>query len=126
MGSKSGRRQPDNQTSHHGGPYEPDSMDTTPLEMPAGTYTPESLTSKIARLVHAELQAEKDQEMETWDEANDFEPEDEELLNLTRYTVHELDDDLESQNPFAAPKPPPAPSERKDPDSSIESEAPQE
>ena len=85
--------------THWGDSSGPDSLDTTPLEMPLGAQRPESLQATIARLVAQQIDEERNEQHESWEEANDFEPEDEDLLNLTDYTVHDEEFPMNG-NPF--------------------------
>lgn len=90
--------------SHHGGIPEPEDLDPTPMEMPLGSCKPTPLNELIARAVHAQLQAEKNAEQETWDEANDFEPDEpEDTLDFSPYELTEVEEeipqaDFEEQN----------------------------
>lgn len=63
--------------------------DATPLEVPAGMRQPESIESMIARMVRGRVSelAAKDG-LETFDEANDFEVEDDD----EPLTAHEVQD----------------------------------
>lgn len=69
-------------------------LDPTPVEWPLGITAPESLEQKIARMVRTSvsLQAQS-RGMETFDEADDFDVDDE--GDELRESVHELDDDQE-------------------------------
>lgn len=55
--------------------------DPTPMELPTGFRAPESLESMIARMVRTRISDLADREgMETFDEANDFELDDDDEL----------------------------------------------
>lgn len=73
--------------------------DQTPVEMPAGWVRPVSLQEEIARLIRSELQRAGVEEVEEWEEADDFDVDDEELP----YSPHELSD-LEGDAPREALK----------------------
>lgn len=60
--------------------------DPTPVAMPLGLSRPEPIHVMIQRLVRTELsQQAQQQDMETWEEADDFDIEDDELDPLTPY-----------------------------------------
>ena len=63
--------------------------DPTPVEMPLGFERPESLESMLLRLVHQVSRGQADIGEESLDDANDFEVDDEDLLEDT-FTDHEL------------------------------------
>lgn len=66
--------------------------DNTPVEMPVGFKQPISLQERIKHLVRAEVShVAASKGFETWDEANDFEAEDE----IEPSSPHELVDDQE-------------------------------
>ncbi len=65
-------------------------MDTTPIEMPMGAQRPTPIQDIIARMVHNAIETEKGDEYETQEEANDFEPEDETLLDMSPYTLLDI------------------------------------
>lgn len=65
-------------------------LDNTPIELPAGYRTPLGLDEMIARAVANELSLKQDDDPETWDEANDFEVPDDELLDFSPYTLKEV------------------------------------
>lgn len=85
-------------------------MDTTPIEMPIGASRPRSLEDYIATMVRNAVMAEKQEEFETWEESDDFEEEDPDILDLSRYELQELqeEDSIRDYGPdpdkeFAAP-----------------------
>lgn len=80
--------------AHHGGPTEPEKLDTTPVEMPLGYAKPTPISELIARAVHEQIQAQSEEEHETFEEANDFEPEDPDVLDFSAYEIHEGLDEL--------------------------------
>ncbi len=79
---------------------EPKKLDTTPMEIPAGYRLPRPLTEVIAGMVRTAVEAEKGVEFESPDEADDFEMDDDELLDLSPYEFT----DLTEEEPVA-PKP---------------------
>ena len=81
--------------NHHGGKPDPEELDETPLEIPAGATVPMSLNEMIAKFVRQEVEMERNEEMESFEEADDFEPEDEALLDLSPYSLQELPDDVD-------------------------------
>ncbi len=87
------------------GKDDPEISDPTPIEMPLGYMRPTPIHELIARMVRQAVQLEKDEPFETEEEADDFEPEDEELLNMTPYTLTEL----QEQEPFTQEEPEPEP-----------------
>lgn len=69
---------------------EPKKLDTTPLELPAGVTAPRPLADVIARMVRDAIQEEKGEEFETPEEADDFDMDDDELLDLSPYEMTDL------------------------------------
>lgn len=74
-------------TRMRGCPEEPE--DNTPLEMPLGRHRPLSLQDFIARSVRDALAAESGEDFETWEESDDFEEDDPDTLDFSRYELHE-------------------------------------
>lgn len=72
------------------GGYKPPEMDRTPLEMPLNFKRPKTLQEIMASMIRQAIDSERDDEHESWDEANDFEEEDPETLDLSRYELQEL------------------------------------
>lgn len=69
-------------------------VDPTPVEWPVGLSVPESLEQKIARMVRTSVSSfAKDQGAETFDEADDFDIEED--PDYHPGSAHELDDDQE-------------------------------
>jgi hypothetical protein len=97
------RRQPPKQSTapaHWGGAERPEELDRTPVEMPLGYKEPMTLQEQIARAVQQQLAELPDNEPETWEESNDFEPDEpEEILDFTRYTLSEVPEEPISQEP---------------------------
>lgn len=89
------------------GQGEPEELDTTPVEMPLGAMRPRSLQEIIATMVHSAVSAEKGEDFESYEEADDFEPEDEDmmLLDMSPYTITDAQADV----PFEAMPEEPAP-----------------
>lgn len=66
--------------------------DPTPVELPAGSSRTDSMRAMVQQAIRRELSAwAGEHELGTFEEEDDFEPEDEELLPLTQYDVHELE-----------------------------------
>ena len=87
-----------------GQPDDVEELDPTPMEMPIGCKTPMALNDMIAMMIRNEVQREKDEPFETPEEADDFEPVDEELLDFSPYELHLMEDQVpqegeESQEP---------------------------
>lgn len=77
--------------AHWGGISDPEILDTTPVEIPLGCSVPTPLSELIARAVHAELDRKEAEGLESWDEANDFEEEDPEALDMSAYELTEME-----------------------------------
>lgn len=82
----------------------PEKLDTTPIEMPIGTIQPKTLAEMVRDMVRQEQFLEED-EVETWEEANDFEvPESEhDLMDMSAYQFTDLDEEW----PTGLPEDPP-------------------
>lgn len=76
-----------------GKPEDVEMLDTTPVEMPLGFGRPTPLQDMIANMVRQAVELEKGEEFESPEESDDFEEEDPDLLNISRYTLQELDDE---------------------------------
>jgi hypothetical protein len=86
-------------------------MDVTPVEMPIGYQQPTPLHQLMAKMIRDAIQAEKNEEMETFEEADDFEEEDPDTLNLQGYEFAEIQEDYVDQgaalvDPSPDPEPP--------------------
>lgn len=81
---------------------DPEILDTTPIEMPLGARQPTPIHVLIARMVRQAVEVEKNTEMETFEEANDFAEEDEATLDLTPYTLTDMEPE-EYVDPFDEP-----------------------
>lgn len=77
--------------------------DPRPLEWPAGLNRPESIQSMIARMVMTEMSKHRfEPEAETFEEANDFEMDDEDPADaVTRY--QDMTEELPKPLPLAKP-----------------------
>lgn len=110
----------------------PEDLDPTPMELPLGAKPPMTLQEMIAMMVRQERMSEDDGEFETFEDAEDFEPDkevEEELLDMSPYTLVELDpleegfETLEKENEVVLEAPPDS---KVSDDRTEESEAPQE
>lgn len=72
----------------------PEKLDPTPMEMPLGTMQPKTLAEMVRDMVRFERNLEDD-ELETWEEANDFDlPESEhDLIDMSAYQFTDLDEE---------------------------------
>lgn len=68
-------------------------LDTTPIEMPLGACRPTPLQDIVARMVREAIAVEAGEEPETWEESNDFEEEDPDILDFSPYELQELPDE---------------------------------
>lgn len=75
--------------NRYGAP-DPENLDKTPVEMPLGYTRPTPLEEMIATMVQQVISREKKEEFETPDEADDFSFDDDDLLDLSPYTLAEL------------------------------------
>lgn len=91
------------------GNHAPQKLDTTPIEMPLSAMRPTPIQDIIARMVQNAIQIEKGDEYETQEEANDFEEEDTDLLDLSPYTLKAIEDE-----PIQAPEPKEEPADLKE------------
>lgn len=94
---------------------EPEEPDQTPVEMPV--IAPESTSEQIARLIAEHVQREAiAQGFGSWEDEEDFEDEDPNLLNFSPYELTELQSDAELPSPDDEPPPkPPEPPEPQEP-----------
>lgn len=72
------------------GNHDPKPMNTDPVEMPIGFKRPKSLQEMMATMIRNAIEQEKEQEHDSWEEANDFEEEDPDTLNLSPYEFDDL------------------------------------
>ncbi|AXL15099.1 hypothetical protein [Microviridae sp.] len=79
------------------GKPDPEELDDTPIEMPIGSMRPTPLQDLIANMVREAMVAEAGDEFETMDEASDFEEEDPDVLDMSPYTLTDLE--LEEELP---------------------------
>ena len=85
--------------------YPPEELDQEPVAMPAGYGRPKTLQEMLGTMIRAAVADQAaGEELESWDEANDFEPDIEEdfLLDMSPYTLNELQ---EEQLASAEPSP---------------------
>jgi len=82
----------------------PEQLDPTPKEMPAGCFRPKSLQEMMAEMLREHIEASKYEEegFETYEEANDFEEEDPDILEMSPYTLLEA-----PEEPIMPKEPPP-------------------
>lgn len=101
--------------NHHGNSGDFEVLDPTPMEMPVGCSVPTPLNELVARFVATELAKQTDTEPESYEEANDFEDDgDDLLLDMSPYELQDLtpeDDEapLEAQEPPGIPPHTPPP-----------------
>jgi len=78
-------------------PYTKDNreiLDTTPVEMPLGYEKPESLSDMIARMIKtANIQAARTGQIESIEEADDFDTEDDEPEMVSNYQMTDMQED---------------------------------
>lgn len=78
-------------------------LDTTPIEMPLGAGRPESLDSMIARMVRQVVAQESGNQQESFEEADDFEEEDPEILDFSKYELQTLHEEASVRGYSLAP-----------------------
>ncbi len=93
---------------------DPEQLDQTPVEMPLGYIRPTPLTDLIASMVHHAVQTEQKETFETEEESDDFTEENEELLDMSAYTLTNLQEQepiqsIQPEPPELAPEPQPNP-----------------
>ena len=77
--------------THHGGVPDPEDLDRTPLELPLGSCRPRTVNEIVAMMLQQHIDRGEQEGHETWDEANDFDlEEDDLLLPLSQYELQEL------------------------------------
>ncbi len=76
---------------HHGGKRVHEVLDRTPLAIPLSAKTPPSLNEIVARYVGTALAQQSEDDLESWDEANDFDDVDDDLLDMSPYELTELE-----------------------------------
>lgn len=69
-------------------------LDTTPVEMPIGSVRPTPLHDLIARMVRQAVSDETEVDFEAFDEADDFEEEDPDTLDLSAYQLSETNEEM--------------------------------
>lgn len=72
---------------------EPKKLDPTPVALPAGYTVSRPLSEVIATMVQQAIADEKEEEYESLDEADDFDMDEDELLDLSPYELSELHDE---------------------------------
>lgn len=80
----------DGKSYYQGGKFFPD---PTPLELPLGYEIPETLESMIARMVH-DQQIYNNPELDSIDEADDFDVMDEEPILSSRHEFTEMQEEI--------------------------------
>ncbi|AXL15460.1 hypothetical protein [Microviridae sp.] len=86
---------------------EPKKLDPTPMELPAGYATPRPLAEVIAGMVRQAVEAEKGEEFETPEEADDFDMDDDDLLDMSPYELNELTEQEPLPKPHVKAETPP-------------------
>lgn len=101
-----GSARPGGRANHHGGSRVIETNDEPPMALPLDCKTPTPLHQLIARMVQQHVQAETEEEHETFEEANDFDvPEEgDPLLDMSPYTLHELREEAEPGEDSAPPQ----------------------
>lgn len=99
------------------GAPDPEQLDTTPVDMPIGYMRPTPLQDLIANMVRQQIEVERQEEFETMDEADDFEEEDPDTLDLSAYSLTALQTDqpMEFPDEQSQEQPTDEPSEPADP-----------
>lgn len=69
-------------------------LDTTPLELPLGSCRPTPLHELIANMVRQAVSEERGEEIESFEDADDFEEEDPDTLDLSAYELTELQEEM--------------------------------
>lgn len=92
----------------YNGKRDPENLDTTPIEMPLGACRPTPIQDLIARMVRQAIVEEKGIEPETWEESDDFEEEDPDTLDFSRYELLDIGEEpaIKDFNPDPDPVPP--------------------
>lgn len=85
--------------NHWGGDNRKEKNSGIPVEIPVGACIPEPLEHMIARMLRQELQNERQDSFETMEEADDFEPENEEQLPFSRYELEDAVEEFLTQPP---------------------------
>lgn len=82
--------------------------DTTPIELPLGAHRPRSLQDYIATMVRQAVEAERGEEFESWEDSDDFEEEDPDTLDFSRYELQDLQEEvaIRDYGPDPDPEPP--------------------
>lgn len=86
------------------GRFKHEEVDMTPIEMPLGACRPTPLQDLIAHMVRQQVQQESGDEWETPDEADDFEEEEPDTLDMSPYEQIMIEpEDLPTAELEAAP-----------------------
>lgn len=78
--------------SRYGAP-DPEKLDQTPVEMPMGATRPSPIHELIARMVREAVQNETGDEFESMEEADDFEEDDPDVMDMSAYEFDEIQED---------------------------------
>lgn len=93
--------------AHWGGDPQPEKNSGIPVEMPTSCRRPDSLESMIAKYVHAHVQRESKEELETWEDADDFDEQDPDTLEMTKYEFTDMPEPMDpTYDPYYRPEPP--------------------
>lgn len=95
---------------------DPEDNDRTPIEMPLGYMRPTPLQDLIANMVRQAVSAEKNEEFETAQEADDFDVGDGELLDLSPYSLSDVQEEEPLGDPEADDAPPQGPPPEPEPE----------
>lgn len=87
---------------HWGGKPQPEANSGIPVAMPINCERPPSLEALVAKYVHETMTQKENVAKETWEEADDFEEDDPDTLDLSKYEFVNLQDDFDPKyDPFA-------------------------
>ena len=79
--------------------YGPEKLDPTPVEMPVGFHQPKPLAEMMREFLKAELADRDQEELETFEEANDFADESDELMDMSAYQFTDMDEEWPISSP---------------------------
>jgi len=85
------------------GAPDPEVLDDTPIEMPLNARMPRPLQDLIASMIRQEIETQGSEEFETIEEADDFEEDDPDTLDLSRYEFEDMKEEYWDPKESAAP-----------------------